>query len=106
MPCPACALTCDENADYGPCVATDDSCLCDYEPFINSTTACIQQTCQGAEFAAAQAAAVSLCEAVVRYPVCPQSGEGPDLLRLLGRHIDLHVCFKHWQHRPQPDRVR
>ncbi|KAG2124658.1 hypothetical protein DEU56DRAFT_892969 [Suillus clintonianus] len=61
---PNCAATCLENADYGNCSSTDDTCLCHSQAFINSTTTCIQASCTGSDLTNAEAASQSLCAAV------------------------------------------
>ncbi|KIK48523.1 hypothetical protein CY34DRAFT_68132, partial [Suillus luteus UH-Slu-Lm8-n1] len=62
---PNCAVSCLQNADYGNCASTDDSCLCHSQAFINSTTSCIQASCTGSDLTNAEAASQSLCAAVV-----------------------------------------
>ncbi|KAI5121936.1 hypothetical protein M0805_000265 [Coniferiporia weirii] len=61
---PTCALTCIENADFGGCSSTDDTCLCNNAAFVNSTTVCIESTCTGSDLAAAEQFAQANCEAV------------------------------------------
>ena len=67
-----CAISCLQNADLGSCSATDNVCLCNNQPFIDSTTACIENACSGDDLANAEAFAVAICESVVRrFPYIP-----------------------------------
>lgn len=63
----ACSIPCLVNADLGNCSATDNVCLCKSQAFVNSTTACIENACTGADLANAEADAEAICASVV----CP-----------------------------------
>ncbi|KAG9097064.1 hypothetical protein FRC07_010841 [Ceratobasidium sp. 392] len=60
---PACAMQCIMTADTGSCDATDNTCLCKSDPFIQATYKCISSTCQGDDLASANDAARALCAA-------------------------------------------
>ena len=45
---------------------SDASCLCNDASFVSGTTACIEQTCQGANLTAALQLGQQICSAVVR----------------------------------------
>ncbi|KAI6115318.1 hypothetical protein EDD16DRAFT_1594859 [Pisolithus croceorrhizus] len=61
---PSCANPCITNANLGGCSATDDTCLCESQTFINSTTTCIESSCTGNDLQEAEQYAQSLCLAV------------------------------------------
>ncbi|KAI6112382.1 hypothetical protein EDD17DRAFT_1595822 [Pisolithus thermaeus] len=61
---PSCANPCITNANLGGCSATDDTCLCENQTFINSTTTCIESSCTGNDLQEAEQYAQSLCLAV------------------------------------------
>ncbi|KAI6018318.1 hypothetical protein EDC04DRAFT_2742509 [Pisolithus marmoratus] len=61
---PACAQTCITNADLGGCSITDDTCLCNNQTFVSSTTSCIESSCTGSDLQEAEQYAQSLCLAV------------------------------------------
>ncbi|KAG9096467.1 hypothetical protein FRC07_010931 [Ceratobasidium sp. 392] len=76
---PACAMTCIMNAntqDSG-CDATDNTCLCKNQAFIQSTSTCIASTCQGNDLKDANEAASALCAAagVTLTPTDPSATE-------------------------------
>ncbi|EIW79793.1 hypothetical protein CONPUDRAFT_26321, partial [Coniophora puteana RWD-64-598 SS2] len=58
---PACATNCLASADMGDCQEGDDTCLCNNQAFINSTTSCIQSTCTGQDLQTAEYDAQQLC---------------------------------------------
>ncbi|KDR69077.1 hypothetical protein GALMADRAFT_77836, partial [Galerina marginata CBS 339.88] len=62
---PACAFPCIVGADLDGCAPTDNVCLCTSEPFVNSTTSCIESKCTGDDLIAAEQFAEALCAAVV-----------------------------------------
>ncbi|KAF9224982.1 hypothetical protein BS17DRAFT_731760 [Gyrodon lividus] len=61
---PNCAAPCLANANYGSCAPDDDTCLCNDQTFLNSTTTCIQSSCSGSDLTEAEAFAQALCLAV------------------------------------------
>ncbi|KAI6020106.1 hypothetical protein PISMIDRAFT_678658 [Pisolithus microcarpus 441] len=61
---PACAQTCITSANLGGCSATDDSCLCRNQSFVNAVTSCIESSCTGSDLQQAEEFAQSLCLAV------------------------------------------
>ncbi|KIJ64734.1 hypothetical protein HYDPIDRAFT_28101 [Hydnomerulius pinastri MD-312] len=61
---PNCAAPCLANADFGGCAQDDDTCLCNNQAFISSTTSCIQSSCTGNDLATAESFAQQLCLAV------------------------------------------
>ncbi|KAG9014298.1 hypothetical protein FRB90_005420 [Tulasnella sp. 427] len=62
---PSCALTCLTTADYGNCSQSDIDmkCLCQSQPFITSSTACIRSSCSAADDAKASQISNELCAA-------------------------------------------
>ncbi|KAJ1301266.1 hypothetical protein OPQ81_003673 [Rhizoctonia solani] len=58
---PSCAMTCIQNANLDGCSATDNTCLCKSEKFVQSTYSCIAGACQGKDLDTAVAAANALC---------------------------------------------
>ncbi|KAG9005053.1 hypothetical protein FRB90_010565 [Tulasnella sp. 427] len=62
---PSCALTCLTTADYGNCSQSDIDmkCLCQSQPFITSSTACIRSSCSAADDAKASQISSELCAA-------------------------------------------
>ncbi|KIM54030.1 hypothetical protein SCLCIDRAFT_1222324 [Scleroderma citrinum Foug A] len=61
---PSCATTCITGASLGSCSATDDSCLCNDQAFISSTTSCIESSCTGNDLVEAEQYAQAICLAV------------------------------------------
>ncbi|KAH7910722.1 hypothetical protein BJ138DRAFT_1152258 [Hygrophoropsis aurantiaca] len=61
---PNCAAACLAEANYGGCNSDDDTCLCNSQVFIQSSTQCIQQTCTGSDLTTAESDAQQLCLAV------------------------------------------
>ncbi|KAJ6510208.1 hypothetical protein C8R47DRAFT_787388 [Mycena vitilis] len=61
---PDCANNCLNNpTNLGGCQPTDETCLCKSLPFVQTTFACIQSSCQApADQQAAVSGAESLCE--------------------------------------------
>ncbi|EAU83766.1 hypothetical protein CC1G_07501 [Coprinopsis cinerea okayama7 len=61
---PSCANACLAAADFGNCEMTDNFCLCSSEPFVSSTTTCIQAACEGEDLETALFVSRELCERV------------------------------------------
>ncbi|KAF8646626.1 hypothetical protein AX16_007126 [Volvariella volvacea WC 439] len=61
---PDCSMPCIANAPTDPCATSDNACLCRNENFIEQTTVCIMQTCQGDDLQNALAAAQEMCRLV------------------------------------------
>jgi hypothetical protein len=58
-------LECMTSADTGSCAATDNTCLCGSDKFVQSTYSCISSTCSGSDLQSAVAAARALCVSAV-----------------------------------------
>ncbi|KAL4072177.1 hypothetical protein V8B97DRAFT_1915696 [Scleroderma yunnanense] len=61
---PSCAVTCITNANTGGCASTDDSCLCNNQTFVSTTTSCIESSCSGNDLVEAEQYAQAICAAV------------------------------------------
>ncbi|KAI6145231.1 hypothetical protein BKA82DRAFT_4171290 [Pisolithus tinctorius] len=61
---PSCAEPCITNANLDGCSATDDTCLCNSQTFVNSATSCIESACTGSDLQQAEQFAQSLCLSV------------------------------------------
>ncbi|KAH7926880.1 hypothetical protein BV22DRAFT_1111399 [Leucogyrophana mollusca] len=61
---PNCAVPCLTDANFGGCAPDDDTCLCNNQTFIQSSTSCIQSSCTGSDLTNAESAAQQLCLAV------------------------------------------
>ncbi|KAF8211521.1 hypothetical protein K438DRAFT_1752254 [Mycena galopus ATCC 62051] len=59
---PACASNClNDPTNLGGCQQTDESCLCNSLPFVETTFACITAACQGADQQSAITGAENFC---------------------------------------------
>ncbi|KAG8939967.1 hypothetical protein FRC04_005780 [Tulasnella sp. 424] len=58
---PSCSIPCFTNADTGSCTPTDNACLCQNNPYLRSTTDCIQSSCSAADLQTATVVARQLC---------------------------------------------
>ncbi|KAF8237630.1 hypothetical protein L208DRAFT_1246381, partial [Tricholoma matsutake] len=61
-----CAASCIANANLQGCAATNNTCLCTNQAFVNGTTTCIEASCTGSDLTNAIAASQTLCAAAVR----------------------------------------
>lgn len=59
-------MPCLENANFGNCAHQDNACLCASEPFVSSTTACIESACSGSDLTNAEQYSQDICKSVVR----------------------------------------
>ncbi|KAJ7755672.1 hypothetical protein DFH07DRAFT_821358 [Mycena maculata] len=59
---PSCADDClNDPTNLGGCAVTDESCLCNSLPFVQTTFACITAACQGSDQQSAISGAENLC---------------------------------------------
>ncbi|CAE6420561.1 unnamed protein product [Rhizoctonia solani] len=60
---PSCAMTCAQSADYDGCAATDNTCMCKSQKFVDSMSTCLTKTCTGDDLAKAQSISNAICKA-------------------------------------------
>ncbi|KAG9086065.1 hypothetical protein FRC06_003289 [Ceratobasidium sp. 370] len=60
---PNCAMACIVKANTGTCDATDNTCLCKSDAFVQSTYQCIASTCSASDLQTAIDGARALCAA-------------------------------------------